>query len=154
MEKLIRPFDVDDAAAMAAVANVAMPYPWSKQLFRDCFAAHYSGWVLTLDEQLRGFCIIKVVEDEAELLNICVDPVSQGMGFGRELLQIALKHVADAAVEVMYLEVRISNNTAIKLYKSLGFKQVGIRKNYYATDEGREDAVIMFCSPKLSGAQS
>lgn len=144
MDKVIRVYHLDDAAAMAAIANVATDYPWSKQVFRDCLAAEYPGWVLSLDGQVRGFSIIKLVGEEAELLNLCVDPIVQGMGFGRDLLQTALVHAAAHKAEHMFLEVRISNEAAIALYKQFGFNEVGVRKNYYPSEHAREDAVIMF----------
>lgn len=144
MDKVIRAYHPGDAATMAAIANVATDYPWSKQVFRDCLSAEYPGWVLSLDGQVRGFSIIKLAGEEAELLNLCVDPVVQGMGFGRDLLQTALVHAAGQKVEHMFLEVRISNVTAIALYRQLGFNEVGVRKNYYPSENAREDAVIMF----------
>lgn len=140
----IRPYQLDDAATLAAIANIAKPYPWSKEVFRDCVVAEYPGWVLTLDEQIKGYTIIKVAAEEAELLNICVDPVAQGVGHGTDLLNTAIIQAAARGAEHIFLEVRISNDHAIALYKKLGFNEVGVRKNYYPTDDGREDAMIMF----------
>ncbi|MDF1653578.1 MAG: ribosomal protein S18-alanine N-acetyltransferase [Coxiellaceae bacterium] len=140
----IRVYHPDDAAAMAAIANVAKHYPWSKQVFRDCMVAQYPGWVLCEDEQVRGFSIIKVVAEEAELLNLCVDPAVHRQGYGRRLLQYAIDEAQKHFAEHIYLEVRKSNKAAKGLYHHMGFSEVGIRKQYYPTDDGREDAVIMF----------
>ncbi|MDF1759888.1 MAG: ribosomal protein S18-alanine N-acetyltransferase [Coxiellaceae bacterium] len=140
----IRLYQPDDAAAMAAIANVAKPYPWSKQVFRDCMTATYPGWVLCENEQIRGFSIIKVVAEEAELLNLCVDPAVHRQGYGKQLLQYAIDEAHKQLAEHIFLEVRESNEAAKGLYLHMGFSQVGIRKQYYPTDDGREDAVIMF----------
>ncbi|MDF1795823.1 MAG: ribosomal protein S18-alanine N-acetyltransferase [Coxiellaceae bacterium] len=140
----IRVYHPDDAAAMAAIANVAKPYPWSKQVFRDCMAAEYPGWVLCEEDQVRGFSIIKVAAEESELLNLCVDPMVQRQGYGQRLLQYAIDDAQKQRAEQIFLEVRESNQAAKGLYQHMGFSEVGIRKQYYPTDDGREDAIIMF----------
>ena len=65
---------------------------------------------------------------EAEIHTIGVDPAYQGQGIGRRMLAELLEHAADGAV---FLEVRTDNEAAIKLYESVGFLNVGIRKRYY-----------------------
>ncbi len=140
----IRVYHPDDAASMAAIANVAKAYPWSKQVFRDCMNAEYPGWVLCEDDQVRGFSIMRVVSEEAELLNLCVDPGFHRQGYGERLLQCAMDDAAYHYAEHMYLEVRQSNEAAITLYHACGFSAVGLRQDYYPIDDGREDALIMF----------
>jgi ribosomal-protein-alanine N-acetyltransferase len=84
-----------------------------------------------------------IAAGECHVLNVCVHPQWQGRTLGRRLLRrllaVGRSHNADTA----FLEVRVSNRTAIGLYESEGFCEVGIRRGYYPAVEGREDAIIM-----------
>ncbi|MFK5131261.1 ribosomal protein S18-alanine N-acetyltransferase, partial [Glaesserella parasuis] len=78
------------------------------------------------------------------LFNIAVDPAYQGKGYGKQLLQALIAQLQQKQITTLWLEVRASNTTAQKLYFSLGFNEVTVRKNYYPTqDGGRENAVVM-----------
>ena len=88
-------------------------------------------------------CDNPVVLDEATLFNIAVDPAFQRRGLGRELLTHLIRELETRDVFTLWLEVRASNVAAIALYESLGFNEATIRRNYYPTAEGREDAIIM-----------
>jgi ribosomal-protein-alanine N-acetyltransferase len=98
--------------------------------------------VLEVSGQLSGYCIVSIAAGEAHLLNICIHPSLQRLGYGRQLLLTALGQARDAGVETIFLEVRPSNDIAIALYRSLGFRLIGRRPSYYQADDGREDAVI------------
>ena len=91
-----------------------------------------------------GFLIFNQVVDEAELLNIAVKRSFQGEGLGACLLDYCLAEVSASAVS-LFLEVRVSNFPAIALYEGRGFRPVGVRKAYYHSESGREDALIMRC---------
>ena len=81
--------------------------------------------------------------DEATLFNIAVAPEFQRKGLGRELLDALIVGLEEKGIVTLWLEVRDSNRAAIALYESLGFNEVSIRRNYYPTADGREDARIM-----------
>jgi len=81
--------------------------------------------------------------DELELLNIVVAPSSQGLGLGTVLVEHLILFSKKNQFKNIFLEARASNATAIHLYLKSGFKQVGLRKNYYPGDQGREDALVM-----------
>ena len=83
------------------------------------------------------------VGDEGELIDICVAENKRRMGLAGALLQFALEELMGNGVAVCRLEVRQSNQAAIKLYESLGFEVTGRRPNYYRVQEGREDAILM-----------
>jgi len=83
---------------------------------------------------------------EAHLLNLCVHPSCQRLGFGRRLLNAALLRAEGLAVERVFLEVRPSNAAAIALYQSAGFELIGTRPSYYQAEDGRENAVIFAAS--------
>ena len=76
------------------------------------------------------------------MLNICISPEYQGRRLGSQLLTHLLNQLADD-IEVVYLEVRVSNFRAIHLYHNKGFREVGQRRDYYPTEFGREDAILM-----------
>ena len=109
----------------------------------DCLQSHYSCWIAELDKVMVGHAVLTVAAGESHILNVCVNPEIQGAGLGRllvvHLLEVAKSHKANT----VFLEVRPSNKVAYKLYLSLGFNEVGHRRNYYPTESGREDALIM-----------
>jgi len=139
---IIRPFQNSDVSVAAAIAEKAMDYPWSETVFRDCFKAGYHAWMLELDEPI-GFLIVLDNMNECEILNIGVLPEYQRKGYGQQLLAHAMAYAESEHLSRLTLEVRASNQAAISLYHAVGFIDVGIRKNYYSMNAGREDAVLM-----------
>jgi len=139
----IRPMDEEDLTAVLAIETRAYDFPWSRTIFRDCLRVGYCCWVLEVDGSVEGYSIMSVAVQECHILNLCIQPDSQGLGHGRALLEfildVARKHRADSA----FLEVRPSNESAKQLYSKSGFDEVGLRRNYYPARFGREDAIIM-----------
>ena len=86
---------------------------------------------------------MSVAIGESHLLTLCVHPDFQRAGHGRRLLEFLLNRAFRGEAEVCYLEVRMSNEPAKQLYQSMGFLPIGERKDYYPSDKGREDALIM-----------
>lgn len=80
---------------------------------------------------------------EVSLLNIAVAPSEQGKGYGKALLNHFLEQCESRQAESAWLEVRESNQAAVSLYLAEGFNEVDRRRDYYPTEQGREDAVIM-----------
>lgn len=103
----------------------------------------YLNFQLTQNGKMAAFAITQVVLDEATLFNIAVDPDYQRQGLGRALLEHLIDELEKRGVATLWLEVRASNAAAIALYESLGFNEATIRRNYYPTTDGREDAIIM-----------
>jgi len=95
------------------------------------------------DNQVVGYALFSQVLDEATLLSIAVDPQHQRQGLGQLLLDTALTQMRTAGAMRCLLEVRQSNTAARTLYQRFGFSLDGVRKNYYPTQGGREDAVLM-----------
>lgn len=128
----------------------AYPWPWTEGMFADslrsghlCYLASEREPGLQQDlERALGYIIVLVAVGECHVLNVCVDPQQQGNGYGRRLLNHALNAAVDLGAEAAYLEVRASNETAIKLYESAGFERVGLRKQYYPAGDVREDALV------------
>lgn len=121
----------------------AHAFPWSEQTLASNQGERYLNLQLTVDGEMAAFAITQIVLDEATLFNIAVDPAYQRRGLGRELLERVVDEVEKRGVVTLWLEVRASNVAAIALYESLGFNEATIRRNYYPTADGREDAIIM-----------
>lgn len=126
---------------MAAIELAVSPHPWSEAQFRESLERH-AAEVLEIDHCVSGFLVYSRVLDEIELLAIAVAPTFQGDGWGKRLLRHWLASNSGLARSV-FLEVRAGNAPAIGLYKSLDFRQVGVRKGYYPASAGREDALLM-----------
>jgi [ribosomal protein S18]-alanine N-acetyltransferase len=93
---------------------------------------------------VAGFVAVRRAADEAEVLKLAVDPSHQRQGIGRVLLQEACQRIKALGVRRVYLEVRASNEPAIRLYASTGFTAQYVRKDYYELPP--EDAVVMAAS--------
>lgn len=133
----------DDLAAICRIEPTIYSHPWTLGNFRDSLDAGHSAWVMEIAGEIAGYALVMMVLDEAHLLNISVARVLQGQGLGRALLAQMIDISRYHRAANMFLEVRVSNITAIALYESVGFCEMGIRRNYYPTKQGREDAVLM-----------
>lgn len=118
-------------------------HPWTKRIFVDCLRAGYQCWVLANKDEIIAHGVMSVAVEECHLLNLCVNPDYQQRGYGRRLFKLLLERAYSLNAAVCFLEVRQTNVNALILYKSLGFVQIGERKNYYPGNDGREDALIM-----------
>jgi len=132
-----------DLKAIAQVERAAYQYPWSLGIFRDCLLAGYYSLVLDVGGSVMGYGIMSIAAAEAHVLNLCVHPNYQRLGYGRRLLNALLMKAQDAKVDKVFLEVRPSNEAALSLYLSVGFERIGMRPGYYQAEGGREDAVIL-----------
>ena len=108
-----------------------------------CRSDHEQVLVVEVDGSVHAFAVYHEVLDEATLLNIAVAKAEQGQGTGHRLLDALLTLLRDASIKRVLLEVRQSNRPALALYRRLGFKADGVRRNYYPGVRGREDAILM-----------
>jgi ribosomal-protein-alanine N-acetyltransferase len=119
------------------------PVPWTKGIMKDCINSDYHCIKVQQNNEIIGYAILLTAFDESHLLNMCIDKKQQSQGLGRKLL----KHLENICrlchSKVFLLEVRESNPVAQSLYQSFGFKQIGIRKNYYRCLNGKENAIVM-----------
>lgn len=140
---VLRPMRDPDVPAVLRLETAAYPYPWTEGIFRDCLRVGYCCWVAMRRREVVGYGVMSVGSGECHILNLCVHPDWQGRWLGRkmlrQLLAIGVTHGAGTA----FLEVRASNRRAIALYEAEGFCEAGVRRGYYPTPDGREDAVIM-----------
>jgi [ribosomal protein S18]-alanine N-acetyltransferase len=99
--------------------------------------------VVTVDGRVIAYGVMSFGAGEAHILNLCVSGALRCRGVGRRLLGTLLDRAAAAQMTEAYLEVRPTNTSAIRLYLSLGFEQVGMRRGYYQAVGGREDAAVL-----------
>lgn len=119
------------------------PFPWTCGIFADCLGAGYPCWVVADPAgEVIGHAVLTCALNEAHLLNLTIARAEQGKGYGRAVLQRLLTWLAEAHADVVFLEVRPSNSVAQRLYRSLGFELIGMRRGYYPAEHGREDAMV------------
>jgi ribosomal-protein-alanine N-acetyltransferase len=127
-----------------AIEQESFPTPWSRALFEEEVGRRFSDAIVVVEEpgeRVAGYAICWTVGQESHLLNIAVRPDARNRGIGRTLLRECIRRSVHAGGRRIYLEVRPSNEPAIRMYRRHGFRFVGIRKGYY-TDTG-EDAIVL-----------
>lgn len=145
MNNTLRLMTSDDLAPVFAIEQVSHPSPWPMKGLQESLQNHVA-YVLEQDGAVIGFAFVQRILDEAHLLDIAIAPLHRGKGLGRELLRQLMDDVLVSGVTIWFLEVRVSNITAISLYQSLGYNELSLRRNYYDGPDGKEDALLMACS--------
>jgi ribosomal-protein-alanine N-acetyltransferase len=130
--------------AVLAVEQRAYAHPWNRTHFLDALQAGYQAQMLVAGDTLLGYFIAMEGVEEVHLLNITVAPEYQGQGWARILLDALDIWARGRAAQWLWLEVRVSNARAQRVYEAHGYERVGRRKDYYPAGHGtREDAVVM-----------
>lgn len=138
----IKMLDSGDLERVYEIEKLCFPNPWPKRIFEmELETPRSTNMVTMLDGVVCGYIISWKIQDEIHILNIAVHPDFRRLGVGRFLLGNCLDFFSGQGAVLALLEVRDSNLPAQNLYSKFGFKQIGIRKNYY-TDNG-EDAIVM-----------
>jgi len=133
----------EDLQYVIKIEEASYTHPWTLGIFRDCLRVGYHCQVLEMDGDIQGYAVMSEAVGEAHILNVCVHPECQGTGLGKVLVEYLLDSARRMRAEIVLLEVRPSNKTALSLYHNMGFCEVGTRKNYYPSHNGREDALIL-----------
>lgn len=139
---IFRPMTEDDLDKVAKLEKSIFSTPWSKDNFLESLGKNYSHFFVAQMDEVVGYCGIHNLGGDGEITNVAVAPSHRGKKVAYEMLKFAMKETEKKGVEAFTLEVRISNTPAIRLYEKLGFKECGIRKNFYECPT--EDAVIMW----------
>ena len=113
-----------------------------------------SAWMLSEGEEICAAVWYQQAVDEAELLDVRVQEHQRRRGLGRQLVWASMAALALQEVMQIRLEVRVSNHAAIALYRNLGFRECGRRRDYYPCEEGREDAILMVLELNRGGVES
>lgn len=132
-----------DVVAIGQIERRNYPVPWTDGIFRDCVKAGYKGMVMRDADSIVGYAMLQIGYLESHVLNLCIDAQYQGNGYARAFLKHMEKVSIAERAEMMFLEVRPSNPRARALYEMNGFNEISVRKDYYDTKTGREDAVVM-----------
>ena len=126
-------------AAVAELELLNFSTPWDEASVRSELTNKLALWLVALDgEQVVGYVGSQTVLQEADMMNIAVADSHRRQGIARMLVEELIRQL-DAYQ--LTLEVRQSNGAAISLYDSMGFTQVGLRKNYY--QKPKENALIL-----------
>ena len=110
---------------------------WTYSILKDelnCSSSHYI--VAKLNNEIVGFCGIKIVLDSADIMNIVVKKDFRNLGIGTALLNEIITLCLSLNLSSITLEVRKNNEYAISLYKNFGFETLGVRKKYYNGIDG------------------
>lgn len=137
--------------AVVQMEQSAYDHPWTKGNFTDSLKSGYQALLLTggtgPGAELLGYFVAMKGVDEVHLLNITVAPVHQRQGWARVMLDALAIWARGQGAQWLWLEVRVSNTRARDVYQRYGFREVGLRRNYYPAGgtglSGREDAVVM-----------
>lgn len=141
----MRPSDLD---YVVKNEDVSYANPWSKRIFLDCLRAGYECWVMATRDKILAHGVLSVALGESHLLTLCVHPDARRKSYGRRMLKHLLHEASKNGADTCFLEVRPSNHSARSLYYSMGFVQVGERRQYYPSKPGdtfKEDALILSC---------
>jgi len=142
----IQRLSLEDVTAIESIEQRAMPAPWSRMMFvSEIVQATSLCLGAFVDDALVGYLIVSRYVDAWHVMNLVVAPEHWRRGIGTRLLATLFDLTADDDRRGFTLEVRVSNEAAIELYESLGFKSQGIRRGYYT--DNREDALIMWREP-------
>ncbi|MEK4626955.1 MAG: ribosomal protein S18-alanine N-acetyltransferase [Solibacillus sp.] len=140
-----RKMEIGDVEAVYAIELATFPTPWTLDSFYyEMTENQFSHYLVAEDEsgKIIGFCGIWLVIDAAQITNVAVIESVRGQGIGEALMREAIRISKEANMDVMSLEVRVTNTVAQNLYRKLGFQDGGIRKGYYT--DNQEDALVMW----------
>lgn len=138
----IVPMNEHHVPQIALLERECFADPWSQQSIASELHNPLSLWLVAQEGQtLLGYIGSQTCLDETDMMNIAVSPASRRQGVARALIEALVSALREGGSKQLTLEVRASNGPARQLYESLGFLQVGLRKNYYRNP--KEDALIL-----------
>ncbi len=142
---VIRRMKQEDLDEVTALEKATFTIPWSRESFRQELERNVAARYLVAESEgkIIGYAGAWIILDESHITNIAVAESYRGQGVGRKLTQALLQLLSNLGASYATLEVRVSNERAQNLYRSLGFISVGKRKRYY--EDNQEDAFLMVC---------
>ena len=139
---LVRKMCIEDTFDVAEIEKKYFSVPWSRESFEDAISRPENIYMVALvDGHIAGYAGSWGVFGETEITNVCVDEAYRRKGIAGKLIDALVNEAVNKGVDIFFLEVRQSNTAAIKLYESKGFKNIGVRKNFY--DKPKEDGIVM-----------
>lgn len=147
-EATIRPMTAADMEHVLAIERLSHRSPWSRAMFESELTNNLARIdLLWWQDALAGYLCTWLVGRELSILNVATAPAMRRRGVARILLEHVLARNLEIGLDCALLEVRISNQAAISLYRSFGFRRIACRRNYYRDGE---DALVMAWSPAAS----
>ncbi len=147
--RLLWPMTREHLDAVMAIEDASHARPWTRGNFTDSLASSYVADVLfDASDSLVGYCVAVAGVDEMHLLNLSVAPGHRQHGHASFMMHALIARCGADRVAQLWLEVRVSNESARRLYRQLGLEEVGLRPAYYPAPPGStkargEDAVLM-----------
>lgn len=144
MTALLRPAAESDLSQVARIEKSCFGDPWSEESFRRLVDVPPAIFLVALfppDNAIAGYVVAFSIGEDAEVLNVAVDPRFRGKGLAGQMLDGTLIELGGRGVRTAFLEVRESNSAARALYKSRGFIEIGRRSRYYRRPV--EDALVL-----------
>lgn len=138
----VREMNLDDLEQVMVIEKENFSVPWTETGFFS-FLIRQDTLFLVAEEsgEIAGYCGLVMAPDEGDVTNVSVAKNRRRQGIGAMLVRELIRRAGENGVTKLYLEVRESNQAAIALYESLGFKKDGVRRDYY--EEPRENAALM-----------
>ena len=142
---LLRDMRREDLSAVLEIERRSFAHPWSRVFFEKELATPFARLVAAVEGDeprplVVGYTCRWRVTDEVHLLNVAVHPERRGLGYGRELVSAVATEAAVVRARAVFLEVRAGNVVARRLYRRLGFRDLGVRRGYYGPGQ---DAIVM-----------
>ena len=146
MTPRVLPLSPAHLSGVATLERLCFPHePWSEQALLVLCREHGTGFVaLSEDGTPLAYVGMTYAADEGSITNVATHPDARRQGLGRAVVSALLSHAPTLGLTDVYLEVRVSNEAAIALYRSLGFEEVGRRRHFYR--HPTEDALLMRAS--------
>lgn len=138
----------DDVPTMLAIERASHPEPWSEAGLREEIARDDrlgECWVIRDKGKVVAYIVLWFVLDEMQIQNVTTDPAQRRRGYGKALMQAAMRRAEARKCSRVTLEVRTTNTAAIALYGAFGFHEVGRRRHYY---KNGDDALLMTLIPE------
>lgn len=148
----VKKMTAEDVPQVTALEQRAFSEPWSEKGFSDALLQERNVFLVarSTDGRIVGYCGMYGVADEGEITNVAVEETYRRRGIAASLLLRLKEYARQDGIAAVFLEVRRSNEAAVRLYEKSGFAVCGIRKAFYRRPV--EDALTMRCSIMIPGS--
>lgn len=142
MERIIRTMAKEDLDEVEAIEKSAFSVPWSRASLEDAMNMPDNVYIVCEENgRIAGYCGMWTVFGEGNIVSVAVEEHCRKRGIALDMMKELEKKGIEKKVDIFFLEVRKSNYGAISLYEKAGFRNVGVRRNFY--EKPCEDALIM-----------
>ncbi|AQX27465.1 MULTISPECIES: ribosomal protein S18-alanine N-acetyltransferase [unclassified Bartonella] len=144
---VIAPLHCEDSIFLHQIHKNCFALAWTKQTFETFLKDHsifgYKAHLIGQPHQILGFCLCRLILDEAEIITIAVHSNNRQQKIGHLLIDYIFRHLRRERATKLFLEVEETNLPALALYKQFKFQKIAKRQAYYQAQNGLIDAIIM-----------